>query len=348
VSFHHYNRLLAHWQPKIRPEGQVLAFGSKERFRSLTPGAVAVAQFVAGHLNTETNCYAISQKTIEAKLGLAKTTIGKALDELVAWGVFARQRSHYEKPYEYYLAIDCPEDCAHSATHYTSSELATLPKKQATPITKKQETPAPKEQATGGLENRQLIETNKETNKEMNRTKSSCFNCSGDFEILSNGNKEIIHTEDCSQLKQIKQGQAWNITQGEVGSAWDYLDNRAQQIANYLSLAKARERKIKQAELITGEELAKRHKFDKIITRTLAENNLEKYDPLIHEWLWIYYKEWYAISDTAIERAVRYTRSGWRLKNTEQLKDEYGRNNDWRKGAMITSDHFIEGENSND
>lgn len=352
MSYHHYNRLLAHWQPKKKPEGQVLAYGSRERYESLTPGAKAVALFVAGHLNTEFNCYPISQKTIQAKLGLTKATIGKALDELVAWGVFARQRSLNEKPYEYYLAIECPEDCEHRESHNTQSELALLPKKQATPIPKKQDSPSPTEQATGVLENRQLIETHKELIKERlidtKTNTTSCFLCQGLYEVLANGSREIIHSHDCAQLEKMRQSKAWEITQSEIGWRWENLDNREQQIANYLSLAKYKERIAKQAELITGEQLAKRQKFDKIISRTLAENNLEKYDPLIHEWLWIIYKEWYAVSDTAIERAVRYTRLGWRLKNTEGLVDEYGRNNDWRKGAMITADHFLESENAND
>lgn len=82
------------------------------------------------------------------QLGLAKGTIGKALDELVEWGVFTREREHKEKPYLYRLAIECPADCERLEHHQTPSELATLPKNQATPTPKEQETPTPKEQAT--------------------------------------------------------------------------------------------------------------------------------------------------------------------------------------------------------
>lgn len=338
MSFHHYNRLINHWQPKVKPEGQSLGFGSKQRYRALTPGAVAVAQFLAQHLKAETNCYAISQKTLEVKLGLTKETIGKAQLELVAWGIFTRERGHYEKAYTYRLAIECPADCEHLDSHYTKSELATLPKKQATPLPEEQATPTPKEQATGGLKNRQLIERDREINKEMNRARSSCFNCSGDYEVLPNGSREIIHSHDCSELQRTKQGRGWNITQGELGSKWETLDNREQQIANHLSLAKGKARQAIKAELITASDLLSQQRFDKIITRTLAENDLDNYSPAILEWLGIVYGLREDITDTAINRAVDYTRRGWHLKPE----------GDWRKGVMINSDHFIEGEGSND
>jgi hypothetical protein len=182
----------------------------------------------------------------------------------------------------------------------------------------------------------------------MNRAKPSCFNCSGDYEVLPNGSREIIHSHDCSELKGTKQGRGWNITQGEIGSAWESLDNREQQIANYLSLAKGRERKAIKAELLTASDLAKRQRFEKIITSTLAENDLDNYSPAIMDWLTIVYSQIQDLSNTHIARAVKYTKLGWQLKDTEGLLDEYGRSNDWRKGAMITSDHFVEGEVSND
>jgi hypothetical protein len=334
VSYHHYNRLLDHWQPKRKPEGQILAFGSKERYESLSPGAVAVAQFVAGHLNKRSNYWEISQKTLEAKLGFTRGTIVKALKDLVAWGVFTRSRANNAKPYNYRLAIECPVDCARLADHNTESELARLSKKQTTSLPKKQETPAPKKQTTGGLENSQLIETNKQLNKEVNRARSSCFSCTGVFEILSNGKREIIHSHDCEQLKRTMSGQGWNITQGEIGSSWDSLDTREQQIANYLSLAKGKERVAKRAEVITGKDLAIRGQFQSAINRTLADNELDKYEPLIHEWLWIVYQDWYTLADTHINQAVKYTKLGWHLKP----------DGDWRKGKMINSDHFIEGD----
>jgi hypothetical protein len=338
LAYQHYNRLIAHWQPKIKPEGSGLAFGSKERYRSLTPGAVAVAQFVAQHLNSETNTYPISQKTLVIKLGLAKSTIGLALDELVAWGIFTRERAHYEKPYAYRLAVDCSEDCEHLEIHYTKSELATLPEKQATPSPREQATPSPKNQATGLLNNRQLIESNKEINKEMNTRLTPCSNCSGDYEALPNGKREIIHSHACSELIQIQSGRAWQITQSELESSWHSLDNREQQIANYLSLAKGKERIAKRIESVEVSNQEKEIKFHKIIARTLAENSLENYTPDLLEYLGTIYSQSGDLSESHISRAVNYSKLGWHLKPE----------GDWRMGGMINSHHFIEGEGSND
>lgn len=337
MAYQHYNRLLDHWQPKIRQEGESLSFGSKSRLKSLTPGAVAVAQFVAGHLNKETNCYEISIKTMVRKLGLTKDTIGKALDQLVSWQVFTRERDYFEKAYTYRLRISCPEDCER-LEHYTSSELATLPKKQATPLPKEQATTSPKQQATGSPNNRQLIETNKETNKEMNKQNPPCFNCFGDYEELTNGSREIIHSKDCPQLTNLKQTRAWNITKSENGQVWDSLDYREQQRANYLSLAKGKERMANRAEQDRVATQEVRTKFQKIIARTLLENNLENYGPQILEWLEIVYSHKQDLTDTHINRAVDYTRKGW------TLKPEGG----WRSGRMITADDFNESGWMND
>ena len=337
MAYQHYNRLLDHWQPKIRQEGESLSFGSKSRLKSLTPGAVAVAQFVAGHLNKETNCYEISIKTMVRKLGLTKDTIGKALDQLVSWQVFTRERDYYEKAYTYRLRITCPEDCER-LEHYTSSELATLPKKQATPLPKEQATTSPKKQATGSPKNRQLIETNKETNREMNKQNPPCLNCFGDYEQLNNGTREIIHSKDCMQLTNLKQTRAWNITKSENGQVWDSLDYREQQRANYLSLAKGRERMANRAEQDRVATQEVRTKFQKIIARTLLENNLETYGSQILEWLEIVYSQKQDLTDTHINRAVDYSRKGW------TLKPEGG----WRSGRMITADDFNESGWMND
>ncbi len=329
--------MLNHWQPKIRQEGESLSFGSKSRLKSLTPGAVAVAQFVATHLNDKTNCFRISIKKMSSQLGLSKETIGKALDQLVDWGVFERERDRKDKPYNYHLRISCPEDCERPE-HYTPSELATLPKKQATLTPKEQVTISPKEQAKGSPNNRQLIEINKETNKKMNRQNPPCFNCFGDYEELTNGSREIIHSEDCPKLTNLKQLRAWDITKSENAQVWDSLDYREQQRANYLSLAKGKERKANQAEQDRIATQESRTKFQKIIARTLSENNLENYDPLILEWLEIVYSQRQDIPDTHINRAVEYTRKGW------TLKPEGG----WRSGLTITSQDFVESEFVND
>lgn len=331
MAFHHYNRLLDHWQPKVKPEGQRLEFGSRLRYKSLKPGSIAVAEFIAGHLNRDTNKWAISQRTLEKKLGLTKSTISNALEELVAWGIFTRERSNYDKPYTYKLAIECPANCERLADHNTPSELATLPKKQATPSPNESTTTEPKEQATGVLKNRQLIETYREKDKEMNN-RQPCFNCSGDFEVLPNGNREIIHSHDCAQLLQIKRGQAWNITQGELGSNWESLDNREQQIANYLSLAKGKDRVAKRLERnqVTTQEQSL--KFQKTITRTLAENDLDNYSPNILKWLRIVYESKGEINESHIKRAVDYSKQGLDLIP----------GGEWTTGVMINSDHFKE------
>jgi DNA-binding MarR family transcriptional regulator len=296
VAFQHYNRMLNHWQPKIRQEGTTLTFKPKKRLKTLTPGALAVAQFVAGHLNKDTNCYPISIKKMTTQLGLTKQTIGKALDQLVDWGVFERERESLDKAYTYRLRISCPEDCERPE-HYTHSELATLPKKQASNLPKEQATILPKEQAKGGLNNRQLIEINKETNKEMNKQNPPCFNCFGDYEELTNGSREIIHSEDCPKLTNLKQSRAWDITKSENAQVWDSLDYREQQRANYLSLAKGKERKANQAEQDRIATQESRTKFQKIIARTLKENNLDSYDSQILEWLEIVYAQRQDIPD---------------------------------------------------
>lgn len=334
MAYQHLNRLLGHWIPKIRFEGEILAFRSTKRHRSLTASAVAVAQFIAAHLNQGSNCYEISQKTMSRQLGLAKGTIGKALDELVEWGVFTRKREHKEKPYLYRLAIECPADCERLENHQTPNELATLPKNQATPTPKEQETPTPKEQATGSLRNRQQIERDKEINKEMNKPRASCFSCSGNQEQIPNGNLEIIHSIDCSQLGKLKQTQAWSITETETGSTWDSLSCKEQQVANYLSLAKGRERQARKAEQDQFASQESRTKFQKVISRTLAENNLEAYNPQIQNWLEIVDSQGRELTDTHIKRAVEYTNRGWTLKPE----------GDWRSGLMITKDHFLESE----
>jgi hypothetical protein len=329
--------MLNHWQPKIRQEGESLSFGSKSRLKSLTPGALAVAQFVATHLNDKTNCFPISIKKMSSQLGLSKETIGKALDQLVDWGVFERQRDRKDKAYNYRLGISCPEDCDRPE-HYTPSELATLPKKQATLTPKEQVTISPKEQAQGSPNNRQLIEINKETNKKMNKQNPPCFSCFGDYEELTNGTREIIHSKDCPQLTNLKQTRAWNITKSENGQVWDSLDYREQQRANYLSLAKGKERKANRAEQDRVATQEVRTKFQKIIARTLSDNNLENYDPLILEWLEVVYTHKQDLTDTHINRAVDYTRKGW------TLKPEGG----WRSGRMITADDFNESGWMND
>jgi hypothetical protein len=236
------------------------------------------------------------------------------------------------------LAIECPADCEDLKIHQTPSELSTLPKEQATSEPKEQATSEPKEQATSALRDRQLIERDKEINREMNKPRSSCFSCSGNQEQIPNGNLEIIHSIDCPQLGKLKQSQAWNITKTETGSTWDSLSYKEQQVANYLSLAKGKERIAKKVEKDQFTSQESRTKFKRLISRTLAENNLEAYNPQIQSWLEIVYSHKQDLTDTHINRAVDYTRKGW------TLKPEGG----WRSGRMITADDFNESGWMND
>ena len=328
--------MIAHWKPKIRQEGESLSFGSKERLKSLTPSAVAVAQFVANHLSTQNNCFRISIRRMHERLGFSKETIRQALDQLIAWGVFSRERSE-GMTYSYRLRISCPDDCER-LEHHTSSELATSPRKQATPLPREQATISPKEQATGSPKNRRLIETNKETNKEMNKKNPSCLNCFGDYEELTNGQREIIHSKDCPQLTNLKQTRAWNITKSENAQVWDSLNHQEQQRANYLSLAKGRERVANRAEQdrVTTQET--RVKFQKRIESILRENDLSNFDPQILGYLEIVWSQRQDLTDSHIQRAVKFTRLGW------TLKPEGG----WRLGELLQEKHFLESGISND
>lgn len=265
------------------------------------------------------------------KLGHTKGTIGKALDQLVAWGVFSRERNSFEKPYTYRLLILCPEDCERPE-HYTPSELATLPKKQATPLPKELATTLPKEQVTGGPSIRQQIETNKETNKKMDKQKPPCLSCFGDYEELANGQREIIHSKDCPYLANLKQNKAWEITRSQFGSNWDSLDYQEQQREHYQSLAKGRERmanKVEQDRVSTQEI---RTKFQKRIARILEENELSNFDPQILGHLEIVWNQRQDLTDTHIQRAVKFSRLGWTL-----LPD-----GEWRSGAPLQEKHFLE------
>lgn len=329
--------MLDHWQPKTKREGESLSFGSKSRLHSLSPSAVSVAQFVANHLNSASNCYPISIKTMTKKLGHTKETIGKALDQLVAWGVFSRERNSFEKPYTYRLLILCPEDCERPE-HYTPSELATLPKKQATPLPKEQATTLPKEQVTGGPSIRQQIETNKETNKKMDKQKPPCLNCFGDYEELINGQREVIHSKDCPYLANLKQNKAWEITKSQFGSNWDSLNYQEQQREHFQSLAKGRERMANKAEQdrVSTQEI--RTKFEKRITRILEEHELSHFDPQILGYLEIVWSQRQDLTDSHIQRAVKFSRWGWTLAP----------DGDWRSGALLQEKHFLESGVSND
>ena len=229
MTFHHFNRLIKHWEHTRKPEGASLAWGSRERYEKLAPSSVALGQLVASHLNLVTNTFQISNKTLQKETGFSKETITKALAELVAWGILQRTRVNKEKPYLYSLLVECPEDCERFEEHYTPSELVTLPKKQATPLPREQETPQPKKQARAGLINRELIEINKETNRDIDRQSSSlssgsCHSCQGE-----SYREAVVHQQSCPNFQKLKTGKPWQITQdrnSEQWPKWDYLERQ--------------------------------------------------------------------------------------------------------------------------
>ena len=273
MSYHHHNRMLAHWQPKRRPEGASLTWGSKERFEKLSSSAGFVASVVASHLNDETNSYEISIKTLIRETERTKGTIGKALTELVEWGIFTRTRTNKERPYRYSLAVTCPLECEHLAIHNTPSELATLPIKQATPMPKEQETSLPIKQAEVSPENRQLIDSDKQLNKKTDRQKPPvCPSCIGE-EYLD----KVIHQQACPHYQRLKDWKPWQITQRGNLDKWAQWDYREKQIATFDSLRGFDERQA----LKSQEEL---EKFNQMVADQAGEQPLL---PKWREWLWL-------------------------------------------------------------
>ncbi len=227
MSYHHHNRMLAHWQPKRRPEGESLTWGSKERFEKISSSAGFVATVVANHLNDETNSYEISIKTLIRETERTKGTIGKALTELVEWGILTRTRANKERPYRYSLAITCPPECEYLSIHNTPSELATLPIKQATPMPKEKESSSPKKQAKVSPENRQLIETNTNLNREIDKKGSEvCSSCIGEKYLDG-----VIHQQECPNFQRLKTWQPWVIARERNMAHWDKWDYREKQRA---------------------------------------------------------------------------------------------------------------------
>lgn len=271
MSYHHHNRLLAHWQPKKRPEGSSLSWGSRERYQSLNSSSVALAQTVCNHLNTGTGTYEISNKVLQRETGFSKGTITNALKELVEWGIFTRTRLSKERPYLYSLQVTCPPECEKLAEHNTPSELNTLPKKQATPKPKEQESTTPKEQARVSPNNRQLIESYKEINKEIDKDDSSlCLGCGG--EKYLNG---VIHQETCPVYDRLKTGKPWEITRERNAERWGGWDYAQKQRAIIESL-KARNDKR------DAEKQAQDRKFNTMVADQVGEQTIL---PMWREWL---------------------------------------------------------------
>jgi DNA-binding HxlR family transcriptional regulator len=240
MSYHHYNRLLAHWRPVRKPEGVSLTWGSKERYTRLTVSSRLVATVVCGHLNDETNSYPISNKTLIEKTYLSKGALTKALAELVEWGIFTRTRANNESPYVYALSVSCPPDCEKFEIHNTQSELATWPTKQSSPRVAEQARVRPTEQArvrpteqarvTPG--NRRLIDSDKQQNRQTNRNTSSiCPSCEGEEYF-----DKVIHKQECPQYQNLKTFKPWKITQERNPHKWAGWDYRQKQMATFDSL----------------------------------------------------------------------------------------------------------------
>jgi len=271
MSYHHSQRLLAHWQPKRKPEGSSLTWGSRERYESLTGSAKAIALAVSIHLNNKTNTREISSKTLQRELGLSKDATTDGLKELVEWGIFSRTRRNKESSYCYSLLVACPPECENLDKHYTPSELATLPKEQASPKPKEQESSEPKEQARVSPENRQLIETNKNLNREIYKQGSKvCSSCIGE-EYLGG----VIHQQECPSFERLKTWQPWVIARERNISQWDRWDNREKQKAALEGYKRFKDGKAKEA----SEEV---RKFNRMVADQANEQSLL---PLWSEWL---------------------------------------------------------------
>jgi hypothetical protein len=104
MSFHHLNRLLAHYEPK-----------------SLTLSARLVALMVASHLNAESNSFPINRKWIAEETGLGHGSIDQAVRDLETIGYFVSSRKHARSPKVFSLALKCPDTC-HAKEHRTDSE----------------------------------------------------------------------------------------------------------------------------------------------------------------------------------------------------------------------------------
>jgi hypothetical protein len=319
MSYHHQNRLLAHWQPKRRPEGASLAWGSTERYQKITASAGFIACVVTSHLNDETNTFEISNKTLIRETGLGKETMTSALAELVEWGILTRTRPSKERPYRYALAITCPPECELLSIHNTPSELATLPIKQATPIPKEQETSSPREQATVSPKNRQLIDSDKQLNKKTDRYKPSvCPSCNGE-----EYRDKVIHQQTCPAYQRLRDWKPWQITQRDNLDKWAQWDYREKQIATFDSLRGFDERQALKGQ----EELAK---FNQMVADQAGEQPLL---PKWREWLWLRVQMYPTskISVADLRLALKHSelgqdldeRAGWRESPHKQPHSYY-------------------------
>jgi hypothetical protein len=122
MTYHHANRLVAHWQPK-----------------DLTATAKLVALHLAQNLQAEgtyAGRYFHSGDLLSKELGLDIKTTYTALGSLVAAGLFEAETIHRgTRLRTYSLALDCPPDCQ-ANNHYTALEIAGRVSTETEPIGK--------------------------------------------------------------------------------------------------------------------------------------------------------------------------------------------------------------------
>jgi len=122
MTFHHANRLVAHWQPK-----------------DLTATAKLVALHLAQNLQAEgtyAGRYFHSGDLLSKELGLDIKTTYTALGSLVAAGLFDAETIHRgTRLRTYSLALECPTDCQ-ANNHYTALEIAGRVSTETEPIGK--------------------------------------------------------------------------------------------------------------------------------------------------------------------------------------------------------------------
>jgi hypothetical protein len=122
MTYHHANRLVAHWQPK-----------------DLTATAKLVALHLAQNLQAEgiyAGRYFHSGDLLSKELGLDIKTTYRALGSLVAAGLFDAETIHRgTRLRTYSLALECPTDCQ-ANNHYTALEIAGRVSAETEPIGK--------------------------------------------------------------------------------------------------------------------------------------------------------------------------------------------------------------------
>jgi hypothetical protein len=117
MTYHHYNRLEAHW-------------AENPNSKKLTPTQTLVAGVIALHINSGTNHYHLSAETLSKYTNRSTSSIDTATTALEALGFFTITRAGKRSPKDFRLLIECPETCQAKATdHYTETELQERPER---------------------------------------------------------------------------------------------------------------------------------------------------------------------------------------------------------------------------